>query len=210
MDFFSHGLWTFAALNVLGRKTEKKINAAFAVFWGLFPDLLAFVVPFLWLFWNFIAGRIPFDSLPRPDKIEPISPDILPASELVSVLYSLGHSLVVFLLAVFILGVLILLNRRFNFICGFKQLPVVLGAWLLHILMDIPTHAYGFYSTPAFWPLSNWKYDGLYWGTPWFLALNYILIITAYQHIFGLEKIKVYINWARWKNILAKAKLDLD
>ncbi len=195
---------------VLGRKTEKKTNASFAVFWGLFPDLLAFVIPYLWLFWNFIAGRIPFNNLPRPDKIEPISPDIVPASELISVLYALGHSLVIFLTIFSVLSVLVLINRHFNIISGFKQFPWILGGWLLHILMDIPTHTYGFYSTPALWPLSNWKYDGLYWGTPWFLALNYILIVITYQRLFGLKKIKIFINWPYWKNILAKLKLDLD
>jgi len=210
MDFFSHGLWTFIASRILKRKTLNKVDSIFIVFWGVFPDLLAFVIPYLWLFWNFIAGRISFNTLPRPDKIEPISPEVVPASELVSVLYSLGHSLIIFLMIFFALSVLILLNRYFNIISGFRQIPWLLGGWLLHILMDIPTHAYGFYSTPAFWPLSNWKFDGLYWGTPWFLMLNYILIIAVFYHMFGLEKIKIFTNWPYWKNILIRSKPDID
>ncbi len=210
MDFFSHGLWTFIIARFLKRKTGKNFNLGFAVFWSVFPDLFAFAIPFVYLFWNFAAGRIPFYDLPRPDKIEPAFHGVLPASDLVAILYPLGHSLVIFALAMAIIGGLILINRALGLSRRFKAFPWVLGGWFIHILMDIPTHSSGFFSTPLFWPISDWKLDGLYWGTPWFLVLNYILIAAVYRRVYGFEKIKIFINWPRWKNILAKLKLDLD
>ncbi|OGO06343.1 MAG: hypothetical protein A2Y73_03930 [Chloroflexi bacterium RBG_13_56_8] len=38
------------------------------------------------------------------------------------------------------------------------------GAWLLHILLDIPTHSRRRMATPIFWPLSRWAFDGLSWA----------------------------------------------
>ena len=55
-----------------------------------------------------------------------------------------------------------------------------LGGWLIHILLDIPTHSYRFFPTPVFWPFSGWKFNGLSWATPWFLIVNYAAIIIIY------------------------------
>lgn len=37
-------------------------------------------------------------------------------------------------------------------------------AWLMHILLDIPTHSRRRMATPIFWPLSRWAFDGLPWA----------------------------------------------
>jgi hypothetical protein len=51
-------------------------------------------------------------------------------------LYPAGHSLIVFLV---VFGIATILARRIVF--------ELLG-WLLHILIDIPTHSFSYYATP--------------------------------------------------------------
>ena len=168
MDIFSHGLWAGAAYKAINRKAKKPFNIKMAAFWGVFPDLFAFTIGFVWLFGNLIFGRMSFSDFPRPGEVEPAPQDTLPIFRLTSTLYSISHSAIVFLI---VFGVVFLILRR----------PLwELGGWFIHILLDIPTHSYQFYPTPFLWPLSGWKFDGFFWGTPWFLILNYSAIIIAY------------------------------
>lgn len=37
-------------------------------------------------------------------------------------------------------------------------------AWLLHILLDIPTHSQPRMAPRIFWPLSRWSFDGFSWA----------------------------------------------
>jgi hypothetical protein len=56
--------------------------------------------------------------------------------------------------------------------------------WLVHILIDIPTHSYQFYPTPFLWPLSSWKFNGISWGQKWFMIANYSTIVIAYAALY--------------------------
>ena len=38
------------------------------------------------------------------------------------------------------------------------------AAWLLHLLIDIPTHSRERMAPRPFWPLSHWAYDGISWA----------------------------------------------
>jgi len=168
MDIFAHGLWAGAAYKAVNKKAKKPLNVRLAGFWGVFPDLFAFTLGFAWLFGNLIFGDMSFTDLPRPDSVEPAPQDTLPIFRLTSMLYSISHSAIVFLI---VFGVVFLIFRR----------PIwELGGWFIHILLDIPTHSYQFYPTPFLWPISGWKFDGFSWGTPWFLILNYSAIIIVY------------------------------
>jgi membrane-bound metal-dependent hydrolase YbcI (DUF457 family) len=83
-------------------------------------------------------------------------------------LYLFSHSLVIFAL---VYGAVWLLWRR----------PVlVMLAWPLHILMDIPSHRAGRYGTPFLWPLSSYRFNGASWGQRWFFILNYSALTAAY------------------------------
>lgn len=168
MDILSHGLWTGAASKFANIKIKKPLNIRLAVFWGIFPDLLSFALPFVWLAYGLAFGGLSFSDLPRPDTTEPAPSDTLPIFRLTSLFYNLSHSTIVFAV---IFGIVYFILRR----------PVwEMSAWLLHVLIDIPTHSYRFYPTPFLWPLSEWKFDGLSWATPWFLILNYSAIIIVY------------------------------
>ncbi len=169
MDILAHALWTGAAYKTINNETKKKFSIRLAAFWGVFPDLFAFVPGFTWLFYNIASGNFHFSDLPRPDALKPIAP---PLSHLTGALYNISHSAIIFF-AVF--GITLLVLRR----------PVwELGGWLFHILLDIPTHSYRFFPTPVLWPLFGFKFNGFSWATPWFMIANYSAIVLVYLFLF--------------------------
>lgn len=173
MDIFSHALWAgavYKAVN-LKKKTGKKFNFWLAAFWGMFPDLFAFAIPFVWMFFLLISGKMHFGEWPSPETTEPIARSF-PFSYLAQTLYSYSHSIFIFAI-IFLIAYLL-----------FKKSAFILGGWLLHIVMDIPTHSYKFFPTPFLWPISNWKFNGISWATPWFLILDYGLLVIIYGTLF--------------------------
>ena len=132
MDILSHGLWAAASAKGVQQKYPTLLRARWAFFWGVFPDLFAFSIPFpvhlyLYLFRGVPESGHPFQALTQ-------------------LLYSISHSAIIFAV-VFIMMTLV--RRRVSW---------VMLAWLLHIAIDIPTHSLDFYPTPVFWPLSDLRY----------------------------------------------------
>lgn len=170
MDTFSHGLWAgVLAKGVNKAQKVRRVNVWAAMLWGFFPDLFAFSIPFVWIIWHVaFEGQSFSDFGGRAPVAEPTSGDSLWLFNISHVLYNVSHSLVVF--AIVFGGVW----------AYFKQARLELLGWLLHILMDVPTHTYAFFPTPVFWPLFDWKFDGIRWGQWWFIALNYSLLLFAY------------------------------
>ena len=162
MDIFAHGFWTGAVYKAAKRETGRPLHTAFAAFWGVFPDLLAFTPAFLYLFYESVFGGEGFASLkPHIDLESATVAHQVPLYNLSDSLYNVSHSLVIFAVVFIIIW---MLRRR----------PVwELGGWLIHILIDIPTHSYKFFPTPFLWPISDLKLNGISWGLPWFMLLNY-------------------------------------
>lgn len=176
MDVFSHGLWSGAIFKGINIKSQKHLRVKWAIFWGVFPDVFAFASLFVWLFGSMIFGNMSFSDWPRPDATEPIQPDTLFIFQFTSFLYSLTHSLAIFAV---VFGLSFLIFRR----------PIwELLSWLIHILIDIPTHTYQFYPTPFLWPFSDVKFDGFSWGTPWFMFLNIFLVASVYLYLYLRNK----------------------
>lgn len=90
----------------------------------------------------------------------------------------MSHSLIIFGI---VLGLIYVILKRF---------PWEMMGWLLHVLIDIPTHSYAFYPTPFLWPLSDVKLGGLSWANPWFMAVNYAAIIIVYIILWRTGKKK--------------------
>src|SRR3989338_10176798 len=137
-----------------GRKSKKYFWASFAI--GVLPDLLPFTLEFFrYLFFGF-----DFDH-PTP-KIFP---------DYVFYFYSFTHSLIIFSLVFLSLWL-------------FKRKPYLpLGAWGLHILMDIPTHSDKFFPTPFLWPVSDFTINGTSWGTPLIFFGNWGALALIYLAI---------------------------
>ena len=132
-------------------------TVGWSVWWAAFPDVLAFgpmVAASLWLRLAGGAGSVDGHGLPHVHIGLP--------------LYPAGHSPIVFLM---VFDITSLLARRSVF--------EMLG-WLLHILIDIPTHSFSYYATRFLWPISDYRIDGIAWWTPWFWAATYAALGVVY------------------------------
>lgn len=162
MDVVAHGLWGGSLFWSRGRKMFLA-----AVVLGMAPDLLSFGV-FHVMRPGWIIGRLAGEISGPP----PVS--ILPAY--VFYAYNVTHSLIVWT------GIFFLLWRLF------KRPPWLLGAWALHILCDIPTHAKSYFPTPFLWPLSTPFIDGVSWATPGFVVGNYLCLVLVYGGLFFYQR----------------------
>ncbi len=174
MDILSHGLWAAAGAHGSSRlgSSNKRVHPWWAFFWGMFPDLFAFTVPFIALLWNILTGGMAVGDWPRPEQGEPPTAHQWPGLLLASTLYQYSHSLIIVLIVAVALLLYCYLRK--------KRFPLEMLGWPLHILLDIPTHTYQFFPTPALWPLSQWKFDGYSWAHPVFMVANYSALIIVF------------------------------
>lgn len=175
MDILAHTLWANAGARKLNttlqKKNKKTISLMWASFWGVSPDLFAFLIPILVSLFAILQGS---------GTISELSHHGLPGQfDLSDQLYNYSHSLVVFGIA--FLGTWAVIKRP----------PYVLLGWALHILLDIPTHPTDFYPTPFLWPVSDYIFPyGFAWRAPWFMVLNYAALITVFTVIFLRRHLK--------------------
>ena len=170
MDIFAHALWTTAGARganatVLQNK-QRKFNIGWTAFWGVFPDLFAFGIPMIISIPRIIANGFNFDRsslMGLPHEI-----------------YQYSHSLVIWL-AVFLVVWVIR-----------KKPAIVLFGWMLHILIDIPSHSGTFYPTPFLFPISNYKYlNGIAWSNTWYMIINYSLLLIVFLSMFIYDYRKI-------------------
>jgi hypothetical protein len=63
--------------------------------------------------------------------------------------------------------------------------------WLLHIILDIPSHSIDFFATPFLFPVSDYVFQyGARWSIPWFMILNYSLLLILFVYLFFIKKKK--------------------
>lgn len=153
MDIVSHGLWGAIAF---GRKSRSSFWLAFVI--GMAPDLLSFGI--LWT--AVVLGLAENPDFSQGTPLESSIP------QYVHHLYNVTHSFIVFLLAFLLIWFLL------------KRPLWELGAWGLHVLVDVPTHSYAFFATPVLWPLFGWKFNGWQWTTPHILIPNLVLLSLLY------------------------------
>ncbi len=159
MEIVAHGLWAAAAAITAKRSANIHVNVGWTVWWAAFPDVLAFGPPIAVGLWLRLSGGA---AAAAPDGHR------LPHIHIGLPLYPAGHSLIVFLLA---FGLAAILTHRVWF--------AMLG-WLMHILIDIPTHSLNYYATRFLWPVSNFRVDGIPWWTPWFWGATYGALALVY------------------------------
>lgn len=150
MDFIAHFLWSM----VLFWGTQ----VGLAMFFGVMPDLLPFGS-------NMIIGR--FRNKGRTYKYpeELFEYYRLPQNQWVYKFYNWTHSLVIWGL-VFIAAYFIELRNG--------SFPYYMFAWLLHVVMDIPTHTKAFFAPQFLTPLSKFCVDGKSWAHPVIMTINYV------------------------------------
>ncbi|MGE5415540.1 MAG: metal-dependent hydrolase [Acidobacteriota bacterium] len=149
MDVISHALWGYIAIAGMG-----KVEAGIAAAIGTAPDVIAFApVVLTRSFWS---------------KYDYNNPDRHIYPGWIHTMYNTTHSLVVFSIVFTILWFAVS-----------RVAAIVTLAWLLHILMDIPTHSKDFFPTKILYPLSEIHFNGVPWSTPWILGINGVLLLVV-------------------------------
>jgi hypothetical protein len=177
MDVFAHTLWTSALAKEANKAGENKnfhLSVGWAAFWGVFPDLFAFTIPFVLRFYNAIFGD-GSSFFSRPE----LEGGSLPQGfDLAHTLYNYSHSLVIWALVFILVWIY------------FKRPRYELLGWALHILIDIPSHVLAFFPTPFLFPLSDYRFPyGVSWGNYWYMLINYSLLLIVWGRIL-LQKMK--------------------
>ena len=161
MDIVSHGFW---GAITFGRRTRSSFWLAFTI--GIAPDLFSFGI---------LTMAAMLGMAEQPDFSHGTPPESS-IPQYVHQLYNVTHSLVVYLIVFFLVWILL---RR----------PLwELSAWALHVLMDIPSHSFAFFPTPFLWPLSDWKFNGWQWMTPYVFIPNVTLLIGLYLWYFTVRR----------------------
>lgn len=115
-----------------------KRYAVLAIFFGGMPDLISFGA---FMLMNLIDGTF---QIGKPAL------DTLPSW--VFLHYALGHS---FIICMPLIGLFALWR---------KDIAFAMLAWPFHIVLDFPFHTKAYFATPIFWPISDFKIDGIPWS----------------------------------------------
>jgi len=149
MDTLSHALWGYG---LFGHKPNgRKKFAKTALFFGAMPDLISFGI--------FLVMRV------LQGQWQPGPPPLAMIPDWLYFNYSLGHSFVISF------GVIALVTIK-N-----KELAFAMLAWPFHIVLDFPFHSFKYFPTPIFWPLSDYKVDGIPWSH-WYIWGPDIILLT--------------------------------
>lgn len=128
-------------------------HPACAVFFGVLPDTISWVPYF---FYKIATGTLAMGP-----------PNVSEIPHWVFVLYGFSHS--IFVAGVFIAGMFLWV----------RPWPWYVLGWPLHIVIDVFTHRREFLPTPFLWPFSDWAFPGISWANPWFMAINYPVMLSV-------------------------------
>ena len=125
-----------------------------SLLFGAIPDLFSFGIYFIFLvnFGAFDFGRPSVEEIPL----------------WVYSLYDISHSMIT--ASVFI-GIAYIINKDFAW-------PML--GWPTHIIIDFFTHSIEFFPTPIFWPISDFRFDGIPWSNFYVLITNFVLIFLIF------------------------------
>jgi len=196
MDTLSHGLWATVVGKGVNQKSTKKIKLGWMAFWGMFPDLFAFIPVIVWMLWQIFFNGVDFDDIPRPETMPSEERNAIYVFRLTQTLYHFSHSIIVFVVIFLLVAFLYRYTKNAGRtssnplqFCALRFLPCwSLSGWFVHIVTDIPTHTRDFYPTLFLWPLSDWCYDGSSWGTMRFMLFNYTFLLMFFM-LFWLRSL---------------------
>jgi hypothetical protein len=187
MDTLAHGLWATAVSKSVNIRTPRTLRTGGMALWGILPDLFSFTPVVVWMIWQMSYNGVPFSEIPRPEFMSADERKGMFILRVTQILYNFSHSTVIFT----ILFVVVWLWRRYRLLLSSKSAATPgqplqgrpyfeMSGWLLHILLDIPTHSAEFYPTLFLWPLSEFHFDGNSWGNMPFMTGNYLCLMAAF------------------------------
>jgi hypothetical protein len=199
MDILAHTLWANAmarGANIIAEKKNQSapdqsggqvgkkfhMHVGWTAFFGVFPDLFAFTIPFTLRFYNILFSGNPVSSFfmnPHREGERVVAGGF----DLAHNLYQYSHSLVIFTV-VFVL------------VWAFYKRPrYELLGWGLHILIDIPSHVLAFYPTPFLFPISDYRFPyGIQWSNYWYMVINYGALLLVWGSILTKGWIAKKVN----------------
>ncbi len=164
MDILAHGLWTQLVF-----KDSPPETRILAVALSIAPDAIAFIPNIVyamfskkWKVWMHVNEET-FDTVAK--EVPPW----------VYRIYDVTHSIPLWIVGFAIVWMVI------------GHVPWVAFAWLMHILIDIPTHTKKFFPTPFLWPISRFTIDGLPWERRWYMAANYGSLALLYLYFYVIR-----------------------
>ena len=167
MDVLAHALWTNLAY-YKKYKTNLK-NRLWAVFFGIAPDLVSFAPSTVYLLFHrdmFLRYKLSLEF----GRMEWFFRWAVES-------YKYTHSFVIFLVCFAIVA----FARK-----GKIYWPMF--GWALHIFIDIFTHK-DFFQTPFLFPLSQFtNHHAIAWTEPYFMAVNYAVLIILYTLTFVVQR----------------------
>lgn len=174
MEILAHTLWTTAGAKIANDKLKKK-NKKFKIsyfwvnFWGLFPDLFSLSIPIVIFIFDYIFTDMTVSSIAQ-------TREVVNSYNISLILYPISHSIVIWWVT---FGLVWFLK---------KKSPFVMFGWLLHIILDMPSHGAGIFGTPIFYPLSNYKFSyGVSWASTKFFIINYSLLLIIWGVILFVK-----------------------
>ena len=131
----------------------------FSLLFGAIPDLLSFGLYFV------------INLLINPFSFKAGKPSLEQIPDWVFTMYDFSHSIII---AFIFIIIAYSINKDFCF-------PML--AWPFHIILDFFTHSIQYFPTPIFWPISNYRFDGIPWSNPyiWFTNIFFIIILFIYR-----------------------------
>jgi hypothetical protein len=157
MDFFAH---IFISMIIFAGD-----QWVLAVIFGVLPDFIPFGLSMLI---SPFRSKKRINNRNRDSMIDFYQQD---ENRWVYRLYNYTHSLVIW---GFVFIILIFWGSQA------KWFPWFGLAWLLHILLDIPTHEKRFFAPQFLTPFSNFCVDGKSWATPRIMLLTYFSILLGF------------------------------
>ena len=128
----------------------------FSFIFGAIPDLLSFGLYFI------------FNLVTNPFGMKFGKPELSELPDWVFLSYDFSHSLIV---AIIFILIVYKINKDFCF-------PML--AWPFHIMLDFFTHSIQYFPTPIFWPISDYRFDGIPWSNPYIMLLNDVSIFLVF------------------------------
>lgn len=165
MDIISHAL----VGKILSSEQKSKKNIFWIIFFSVLPDL--FLIP---LFFVLGSEKGRFFSIPK--NVDWFGAEI--SHKFLYSFYDLSHSIIIAL--IIILPVILLL----------KLPKLAFVAYLLHILLDLPTHT-GEWTIKIFYPLSNYSINGFTDAWEWplkYMAISWLVLTGIIVFIHYIKK----------------------
>lgn len=166
MDIVAHVLWAGVGTAAAARRWRITPRMAMAtVALAAMPDLLQFAPLLAWVLlgdgsWSALSAY----AVSLPGQEPALPPLVLLVSHH---LHCAAHSALVAAAA----------TLAIRLAAHSWWLP--LAGWWSHIVIDVFTHSADFYPAPVLYPLTYSGFDGIAWNKPWFMALNYGLLLVA-------------------------------